>query len=175
MGTGQHALGGRTQPSDGHVTFASLYDENIDEVYRFVHRRCLDHHLAEDLTHDTFLRAVRTASDASDLTIGWLLKVARNLLIDRIRRDDRFGEKLRLVGAAEHATDDIGAAIERDHLAAALRNLSLDHRLVLTLHYLDGLTTGTLAEELGRSPKAVEGLMSRARRNLRRELEDADG
>ena len=57
---------------------------------------------------------------------------------------------------------------------AAFEHLSVEHRLVLTLHYIDDLTTAEIADTLGRSPKSVEGLVTRARRNLKRELERAD-
>ena len=64
--------------------------------------------------------------------------------------------------------------VEKLRMNEALDQLSIDQRLVLTLHYVDGLTVAALAEELGRSAKAVESLVTRARRNLRRELEDTD-
>ena len=45
-------------------------------------------------------------------------------------------------------------------------------RLVLTLHYVDGYSVPALAEHLGRSVKSVEGLVTRARRALRAELDE---
>ena len=54
-------------------------------------------------------------------------------------------------------------------------DMSVEHRLVLTLHYLDGYTVPALAKELGRSVKSVEGLVIRAKRNLQRELGARNG
>ena len=88
---------------DAHsgLSFADVYDANVDEVYRFVHRRCRDHALAEDITQETFMTAIRSTDDPSSISVGWLLTVARNRLFDVIRRQARYEGKLRLVGAAE--------------------------------------------------------------------------
>ena len=154
--------------------FTNLYDLHVAEVYRFVHRRCRDRALAEDVTHDTFLTAVRTMDDPSEINIGWLLRVARNRLIDVLRRQGRFTDKLRLIGSGSSGEGHEGDTIQRLRVEAALEHLSVDHRLVLTLHYLDGKTIPELADELGRSTKSVEGLVTRARRNLQKELEKSD-
>ena len=159
----------------GSLTFAELYDAHVDEVYRFVHRRCRDHALAEDITQETFITAIRSTDDPSSISIGWLLTVARNRLFDVLKRQARYMDKLRLVGTS----DTVGHAaelVERLRVEEALNELSVDYRLVLTLHYIDGLTVSALAEHLGRSVKSVEGLVTRARRELRAQLSDgADG
>ena len=160
--------------TDSATSFAAVYDVHVDEVYRFVHRRCRDHALAEDITQETFMTAIRSADDPSSISIGWLITVARNRLLDVLRRQSRYQDKLRLVGAPTNAGHEADTA-ERLRVERALSELSADHRLVLTLHYLDGLTVPALAEELGRSPKSVEGLVTRARRELREKLGDGGG
>ena len=60
---------------------------------------------------------------------------------------------------------------ERLRVERAFDELSVDHRLILTLHYIDGLTVPALAKHLGRSGKSIEGLVTRARRELRAELD----
>lgn len=149
----------------------AVYDRNVEEVYRFVHRRCRDHALAEDITQDTFITAIRTTDDPSTISIAWLLTVARNRLVDVLRRQDSYQGKLRLVaagGADSHQVE----LVERLRIEGALDELSVDYRLVLTLHYIDGLTVPALAEHLGRSVKSIEGLLTRARRELRTKLSD---
>ena len=106
--------------------------------------------------------------------IGWLLTVARNRLVDVLRRKASYEGKLRLVvgGASDEADAEL---VERLRVEGALSELSVDHRLVLTLHYIDGLTVPALAEHLGRSVKSIEGLITRARRELRAQLGDDAG
>ena len=150
---------------------AGVYDAHVDEVYRFVHRRCRNHSLAEDITQETFITAIHRADDPGSISISWLLTVARNRLFDVLRRQVRYEDKLRLVGAAETEGSDVDP-VERLRVEGALNELSVDYRLVLTLHYIDGLTVPALAEHLDRSVKSVEGLVTRARRELRAKLDE---
>jgi RNA polymerase sigma-70 factor (ECF subfamily) len=169
---GQHEPTEATRGSASTGTsIADVYDAHVDEVYRFVHRRCRHHAMAEDITQETFMAAIRSTDDPSSISVGWLLTVARNRLFDVLRRDARYGRKLRLVGVAETDGHDADLA-ERLRVEGALNELSVDYRLVLTLHYIDGFTVPALAEHLDRSVKSVEGLVTRARRELRAKLDD---
>lgn len=151
---------------------AAMYDAHVEEVYRFVHRRRRDHALAEDITQETFMAAIRNTTDPTQVTIGWLITVARNRLIDVLRREANYEGKLRLVGADESAATVTVDLAERLRIEAALNELSVDHRLVLTLRYVDGYTVPALARHLGRSVKSVEGLLTRARREMRMRLDE---
>lgn len=152
-------------------SFAVMYDKYVDEVYRFVHRRCRDHSLSEDITQETFMAAIRSADCPTSISIGWLITVARNRLFDELRRRARYEQRLRLIGAPDSA-DDAADLAERLRIERALSELSVDHRLVLTLHYMDGFTVPALAEHLARSVKSVEGLVTRARREFRAKLDE---
>ena len=152
-------------------SFDDVYDAHVRDVYRFVHQRCRDHALTEDITQETFIAAIKEHDDPSAVSIAWLLTVARNRLVDVLRRNERHERKLRLVSAAEPETLDLDPA-ERIRVESALSELSVDHRVVLMLHYIDGFTVPALAEHLGRSVKSIEGLVTRARRELRALLAD---
>jgi RNA polymerase sigma-70 factor (ECF subfamily) len=154
--------------------FADLYERHAVEVYQFVHRRCRDHALAEDVTQDTFVRAGHSFDDPAAIRVGWLIQVARNRLLDIVRREVRYEGKLRLVGAREAEVDEPSAVVDRVRMTAALEGLRVEHRVVLMLHYVDGFTIPELADELGRTPKSIEALVTRARRALRKELERSD-
>lgn len=155
------------------MTLAELYDLHVRDVYRFVYRRCQDAQLSEDITQETFLSVLHGPLDSESITVGWLLTVARNKLFDTLRRQGRYEDKLRLVGSGEDVAHLVDVA-EQIRIEQALQKLSLDHRLVLTLHYIDGYTVPAIASNLGRSVKSVEGLVTRARRALREELGDSD-
>lgn len=161
------------QTATVHPTFADLYDVHVEEVYRFVHRRCRDHSLAEDITQETFLKAIRSGREPSAISAGWLITVARNRLIDELRRRSNYEGKLRLVGASGRDACDAELA-DRLRVEAALDELSVDHRLVLTLRYVDGFPVAALADHLDRSVKSVEGLLTRARRALRWQLDESE-
>jgi RNA polymerase sigma-70 factor (ECF subfamily) len=170
MGASQSATGEPLDHATRRAAFTALYDAHVNEVYQFVHRRCRDRAVAEDVTQDVFLTAVRTVDDPATVTVGWLITVAKNRLIDVMRRETRRSDKLRVLLGGADDRDAFGVTVDRVVVEAALARLSVDHRLVLTLHYLDGHTVPALATKLGRSVKSIEGLLTRARRGLRQEL-----
>jgi RNA polymerase sigma-70 factor (ECF subfamily) len=155
------------------LSFAEVYDEHVETVYRYVHRRCQDHPLAEDVTQDTFMTAIRTTEDPATITVAWLLTVARNRLFDVLRRQTRYQEKLQLLADDTSRSDDVDHA-ERLRVEAALGVLPVHYRLVLTLHYINGMTVRAIADELDQSLKSVEGLVTRARKELVAVLVDTE-
>jgi RNA polymerase sigma-70 factor (ECF subfamily) len=161
----------RSQPESD---LAAVYREYLAEVYRYVYRRCGDRALSEDVAQDAFLAVIRTADEPSEVSIGWLLRVARNRLIDIVRRSARYDSKLRLLQPRGSGVDEGEVVAETMRVRAALTELKEEHRLMLILHYIDGMTIAELADDLGRSEDATESLIRRARRNMVRQLERAD-
>ncbi len=153
-----------------HDRVIALFDAHVDEVYRYVHRRCLDHSIAEDITQDVFVAALATGPD--ELSVGWLMRSARNRMIDILRRETSLRDKIRLlVRDADDHIEDVGAVVEHLAMRDALGRLRPEHRIVLMLHYVDDASVAELAAAIGRSYKGAEGLLSRARVALRTELE----
>jgi RNA polymerase sigma-70 factor (ECF subfamily) len=143
----------------------------LPQVYGYVLPRCGDPKLAEDLTADTFLAAVDAINRKADaeLSVGWLVTVARNKLVDHWRRREREERKLALVHGDTPEGDDpweahINAAQARDVLAS----LGSHHQAALTLRYMDGLPVPEVAEVLGRTVHATEALLVRARGAFRK-------
>jgi RNA polymerase sigma-70 factor (ECF subfamily) len=152
----------------------SLYDRALPEVYGYLLSRCGQRALAEDLTAETFLAAVRTEKDGGGPTsLPWLIGTARHKLVDHWRRREREERGLRLIGG--DATDDPWEA-ELDTLRAAevLDQLSPAHRAALTLRYLDDLPVPQVAALLERSLHATEALLVRARSAFRRLYESTE-
>ena len=149
----------------------TVYEEHFDTVYRFVYRRCRDHDLAEDITQETFVAAVHSPQNPSEITIAWLQTVARNKLVDLLRRNINYEEKLRVIANSLTESSDTDPT-DRLRVEEALGRLPVNYRLVLTLHYLTGMTVPAIAKQLDRSVKSVEALTTRARRALASELED---
>lgn len=162
--------------SDGRpdAELTALYRAHLTDVYRYVFRLCGDRALAEDVAQDAFLAVVRTAADPTEVSVGWLMRVARNRFIDIVRRETTYESKLRLLDPDEPTIDEGELVTEKMRVRAALRSLKDEHRIVLILHYVEGMTIRELAAELGRSEDAAESLIRRARRNLVRQLERVD-
>jgi RNA polymerase sigma-70 factor (ECF subfamily) len=156
--------------------FWERFGPSFRSVYRFLLQRC-DKPTAEDLTQEVFLdlaRRYRRGDDIEVLTTGWLITVARSRLIDHVRARDRQERKLRLawstsqreldpeLAPADESPAELGRKTE-----LALRTLSETERVAVLLHHLDGLPIAEVATSLGRSVRATESLLARARRKFR--------
>jgi RNA polymerase sigma-70 factor (ECF subfamily) len=155
--------------SDLHDLLAIL-DAEIGNVFSFVLRRCGDRALAEDLTSDVFLRAVReTKRTHSTVTPAWLTTVARNRLVDHWRATAREQRRMELAWSNPEADEwaDDGAPLESAVVNLVMQALPADYQAVLSLRYLDDMAVPAVAEVLGRSVHATESLLARARRAFR--------
>jgi RNA polymerase sigma-70 factor (ECF subfamily) len=147
----------------------AIYRRALPEVYGYLLARCGNVAVAEDLTAETFMAAVAATQqdDPPDVTVGWLIGVARHKLVDHWRRSAREQRRLSAVVEPE-GEDPWEAHLDADSLHAALRLLNGHQRGALTLRYLDGLSVADVAECLGRSLHATETLLMRAKAALRR-------
>jgi RNA polymerase sigma-70 factor (ECF subfamily) len=148
-----------------------MYESQIGNIYRFVLRRCGgDVVLAEDLAQETFLAAARHFRTTAGVPqTGWLYEVARRRLVDHWRSEAVKERKLRLFLGGRAETQDVDAVeeiVSGDRVAAALADLPASQQAAFVLHHLDGHSTRQVAETMGRSVKATESLLARARQNL---------
>jgi RNA polymerase sigma-70 factor (ECF subfamily) len=156
-----------------------LYESQIGNIYNFVLRRCgADVVLAEDLTQETFLAAARHFRSTAEVPrASWLYEVARRRLVDHWRSETRKERNLRLFtgGRIDSQDPDLAEAIVSGHrVAAALGTLPASQQAAFALHHLDGYSTREVAEAIGRSVKATESLLARARSNLASTYKEQD-
>src|SRR5690606_9760305 len=72
----------------------SIYNDYFLDIYRFLLSLCRDHHTAEDLVQETFLRAYLHVENYENETIkSWLFTVAHNAFIDHYRKQKRMEVK----------------------------------------------------------------------------------
>ena len=155
------------QSVDHGSTLLGLYDDALPQVYGYLHRRCRDRSTAEDLTTEVFMAAVESIhrSVVRDVTVGWLIGIARHKLVDHWRRVERDERRLNAIaGELDDGHDDPWDA-QLDVMTArdVLGELGAHHRAALTLRYVDDLPVASVAVELGRSTQATEALLVRAR------------
>jgi RNA polymerase sigma-70 factor (ECF subfamily) len=168
---GSHQEGSSADP------VAAIYRRALPRVYGYLLPRCGSAALAEDLTADTFMAAVAASRrpDAPDVTVPWLVGVARHKLVDHWRRAAR--EQRSLASAEpmrETAEDPWEEWLDAEAAHAALSRLSPHHRAALVLRYVDRLPVAEVAGHVGRSLHATETLLVRARAALRRVYLDVE-
>jgi len=156
--------------------FGVLYDRYVDLVYRFVYYRVGTHALAEDLTSETFLRALRRMSlftwQGKDFG-AWLVTIARNLVADhfkssRFRLEVTTGEMLDANEVERSPEDSVLEQLSNAALLDAVRRLNPQQQECVTLRFLHGLSVAETAEVMGKNTGAIKALQYRATRSLAR-------
>jgi RNA polymerase sigma-70 factor (ECF subfamily) len=156
--------------------FGELYDFYLPRIYGFIYRRVQDQAVAEDLTSMTFQRGlenVRRSEFRNDSFGGWLYRVASNVVVDHVRRDHHHLSLTDYTDYEEReepgdlALDALAAALDRDQLQRAMRQLSNNHREVLVLRFYDDLDVPEICAVLGCSREALAVRIHRALRALR--------
>ncbi|HEX6500721.1 MAG TPA: sigma-70 family RNA polymerase sigma factor [Micromonosporaceae bacterium] len=175
------ALVERAKAGDGEA-FGLIYDRYVETVFRFIYFRVGNRQLAEDLTSDTFLRALKRIGSFTwqgrDLG-AWLVTIARNLVADhfksgRYRLEVTTGDVLdadREDGGPEGSPE---AAVV-DHitnvtLLTAVKQLNPEQQECIVLRFLQGFSVAETAQAMGKNEGAIKALQYRAVRTLARLL-----
>ena len=154
--------------------FGKLYDKYVDVVFRYVLFRVGDRDLAEDVTSETFLRALRRITSISyqgrDVS-AWLVTIARNLVLDHVK-SSRFRlevttaeieDRERVVAGPEQ---QIMSKVTKEELLRCIERLGDDQRECIVLRFLQGLSVAETAELMRRNEGAIKALQHRAVRRL---------
>ena len=155
--------------------FGLLFDHYHGSVYRFLVHRTRSTTLAEDLTSETFFRALRSMSSfrwqGKDFG-AWLMTIARNLCTDHFKagktRLELTTEDMSLHddSTTEGPEDTVLASLTNEVLLEAMTELPAEQRDCLVMRFLQGLSIAETAAVLGRSEGAVKQLQLRGVRNL---------
>ena len=157
----------RRQPA-WSVSFATTAEEHLDDVYGYLVYLTRDRSLAEDLTADTFEKALRLwrrfdPTRASART--WLCQIARTTALDWFRSEERRQKREERAAPLEHVDAAFGEGLSPS-IEAALAELSAGEREVIALRVLLDLDGEEAARVLGISPTAVSTRLSRALKKL---------
>ena len=164
------------------AAFGLIYDRYVDTVFRFVYFRVGNRQLAEDLTSDTFLRALKRIGSFTwqgrDLG-AWLVTIARNLVADHFKsgryrlevttgdvldadREDRGPEGSPEAAVVDHITNVA--------LLTAVKQLNPEQQECIVLRFLQGFSVAETAQTMGKNEGAIKALQYRAVRALARLL-----
>jgi RNA polymerase sigma-70 factor, ECF subfamily len=149
-----------------------LYVRYAADVRCYVESFVKDHHEAEDITQDVFIKLIKVIGKYEPREVpfaAWILRVARNATLDHLRsRRSVPCEEVRL---QDEAGTQIAHQRSRD-LRQALEQLPQEQREVLILRHIVGLSPVEIAEVLGKTESSIHGLHHRGRASLRSSLEE---
>ena len=159
--------------------FGELYERYVRSVHRHLFYMVNDVDVAQDLTEQTFLRALEAIHRYERRGVpflAWLLRIARNLCLNgqRVERNNSTIRKKWDSGAAASPEFFCEAKLDGEEVWRAVRALDGDQRQVIVLRFMDGLSYAEVADVLGKSVGAVRVAQYRALRALRGELEDGN-
>ncbi|MFQ5810260.1 MAG: sigma-70 family RNA polymerase sigma factor, partial [Armatimonadota bacterium] len=151
--------------------FGALVNRYRHQVYGLCYHMVRDFEVARDLAQETLVKAFRKLEQlrSAPSFVPWLRALTRNTCRMWLRRPRPNTVPLD-AAAAESVGDGSDAAAVKATVDAALSGIPEQARLVLTLFYIDGLTTQDISQFLGTSTSAVNARLHRARECLRKEL-----
>jgi len=154
--------------------FSDLFDRYYDVVFRYVLFRMNDRTLAEDITQETFLRALRriTSVTYQGRDIGaWFVTIARNLIFDhvkssRYRLESTTSDIVELSPSTHGPEQQVLDMATNEELLRCVRKLNTDQQECISLRFLQGLSVAETAKIMDRNEGAVKALQHRAVRRL---------
>ena len=169
----------RAQEGDAEA-FGELYDHYVTLVHRYAYHRVGDRATAEDVTSETFVRALRRIDSLSfqGRDVGaWLVTIARNIIRDHVK-SSRY--RLEVATAdmrdADRATDGpedaVVAHLTHRELLACVQQLGSEQQECIVLRFIHGLSVSETAAIMGKKDGAIKALQHRAVRRLAALLPD---
>jgi RNA polymerase sigma-70 factor (ECF subfamily) len=158
-------------PAAGRTAFAEVVNAHWSAVYRLLYTMTGNRHDTEDLTQETFLRALDRLDSftAGTKMRAWLLRIASNAFFDVKRKRQRFHQHElsdEQPGRDSRPEQPLEAAEQNELLKAALEDLSEMTRLVFHLRTQEDLSFREVGEMAGVSEEAARWHMQQARSKL---------
>jgi RNA polymerase sigma-70 factor, ECF subfamily len=137
--------------------FEALVRMSADRLFAIAYRITRDHHRAEDAVQQTLITIWDELPRLRDPDRfdAWTYRVVTRNSVALAKRESRAPGGRTVVrllpddADASRAPDDIGSIAERDRIEQGFRRLKPDHRAVLTLHHVAGLSSPEIADVLG--------------------------
>ncbi len=154
----------RLQAGDTEA-FGFFYDQYAEKIYRFVYFKTSEKELAQDITHEVFLKAWEYIVDNKTIENlqAYLYKMARNKIADYYRSRDRQTTFLK------DEVDTIGAPIEESEtnadiyiLEKHLKSLKDEDQEIIILRHIEGLNIEEMSNILGKDKNNVRVTLHRA-------------
>ena len=155
-----------------------VYEKYHRELYLYIYSLSRNHHIAEDLTQETFLKALLSLPEEHGNIRAWLYMVARNLFFNYREKASRNVSLEEEMKRSDEEKDLLANMIENERklqLYQALKKLDMKKREILVLQYFGDLSQKEIAAVLHITPENVRVLAYRAKKELKKYMEQQGG
>lgn len=146
---------------------------NYDRVYKYLHYKTSDGHIAYDLTQEVFLRLLNSLEDYRELSYfnAFLLRIAHNVLVDYFRktREELSIEDAEYISPCNAFEDSVS---ERDAVRRALMKLPAEQREAVLLKFVAGLKISEIAEISNVNASTVKSRIHLGKEKLKKLLKE---
>jgi RNA polymerase sigma-70 factor (ECF subfamily) len=167
----------RAQAGDSEAV-GLLYDHYLDPIYRFIYYKVFSQEVAEDLTSDTFLKALRQLGSyhsGKGRFNSWLYRIARNTVVDyyRTKKEHAPIDDIFDLGQDDRTPEQIDTLASLARIEEYLQTLPARQREIITLRVWEGKSFAEIATLLDGTEASMKMAFSRSIRELRRVCGDS--
>ena len=152
-----------------------LYNKYRNEIYLYLYSMCKNSSIADDLTQETFLKALLSLGESHGNMKAWLYMVARNLYFNYQKKQKSVVSWDEAQFKEDTGGDSLLSQIiqteKNELLFKGLSQLGANKREILQLQYFGGLSQNEIAAILKLTPANVRVLALRGKRELKQYLE----
>ncbi|MGH7608535.1 MAG: RNA polymerase sigma factor [Candidatus Dormibacteria bacterium] len=157
--------------------FGQLYDRYFPQIYRYVAARVRSPEVAEDVTSEVFLKALRGIGryrPTGHPFSAWLYQIALNSITDhyrsRKRSEDSLDQGPELLAAGASVDDQVADRLGVAEIWREIESLPSQQQAAMTLKYAEDLKLAEIGQIMGKSEGAVKLLIFRGTATLRSRL-----
>lgn len=159
-----------------------LINRYKNKVFTYIHITVKNHHLAEDIFQDTFIKVVRSLNMGkytdNGKFVSWVMRIAHNLIIDHYRKEKNLNtlsndaSEIDLFNSSKFSDENVEDMIINEQILNEVRDLVEelpdDQRQVVVMRHYLGLSFKEIADQTGVSINTALGRMRYALINLRK-------
>ena len=163
--------------------FENIYNEHIDQLYRFTLFRVSDKEKAIDIVQDVFFKYFKYLTDnievEQEITLNhkaFLFKTTRNTIIDHYRKKQSQSLDDLLENGYEYSSDedishDTSVEIDYKKVIKSLKDLDLESQELVYMRYVDNMSLGEISEIVGQKENTVSVKIHRILEKLKQKHE----
>lgn len=155
--------------------FSDLYEKYVQKIYSFIFHKTLHKETAEDLTSQTFLKAlekIKTFNADKSQFQTWLYTIARNTTYDyfRTHKTETDIDDIWDLDSGDDLIHNADVRIKYEQLQEKMKVLTAEQREILTLRFWQDLSYKEIAQILGKTEASVKMTTLRSVKKIKKDL-----